>query len=101
MKIQHPDLSGVNSASAKRTGKSSGSAQASKSDSGSNSVKGDKVEISSTSEQFKAIKESLDQIPTVRQSKVDTIKDQVDSGNYHPPAEDIADALINSVHKFS
>jgi negative regulator of flagellin synthesis FlgM len=99
MKILQPELGGTGSIQAKKAGKASVSQPAGgKKGNESNAVsQQDKVNISQVGPQMKAIRAHLDEIPDVRTEKVSALKDAIDSGQYHPSAENIADALIQAV----
>lgn len=53
-----------------------------------------RVEISSTSQEVRRVKELIKSLPDVREDRVQALKAQVESGTYHVSSEDIADLII-------
>ena len=52
------------------------------------------VAISPTARDIYQAKKALDQVPDVREDRVQALKAQVENGTYHVSGEDIADLMI-------
>jgi negative regulator of flagellin synthesis FlgM len=52
------------------------------------------VEVSSTAQEVQQIKKLINQLPDVRQDRVQALKAQIESGTYQVSGEDIADLII-------
>lgn len=50
----------------------------------------DQIQISSQARSFQVAMKAIQEVPEVRQEKVDAIKKQIQSGDYQPSAKDIA-----------
>ncbi len=103
MKVISPDLQNTNGVQSK---KPSRVADAKKDRSvGGSEAKGrgnsDKIAISGAGAQMKSFSISLKEIPDVRTEKVQSIKSEIESGRYNPPAELIADAMMQSIQRYS
>lgn len=101
MKIISPDIQNTNGVQPKKSSRV-GETKKDRSVSGSESKNvrsggGDTVAISGTGAQMKALRTSLNSIPDIRAEKVQSIKNEIESGRYNPPAELIADAMMQSV----
>ncbi len=57
---------------------------------------GDKVELSSFKDQVNGLKDQAKTLPDVNQSKVDSIKQAIDSGTYNAKGEIIARGMLKS-----
>jgi flagellar biosynthesis anti-sigma factor FlgM len=55
----------------------------------------EKVDLSSRAKEIHRIKQLLDQIPDVREAKVQELKSRIDSGNYRVNADKIAEKMID------
>ena len=56
----------------------------------------DSVSLSSTAQNLAKIEAELKSLPDVDQSRVDTIKAQVDNGNYQVNSNNLAQKLLNT-----
>ncbi|EKD42160.1 MAG: hypothetical protein ACD_73C00297G0001 [uncultured bacterium] len=104
MKINSPDLQntgGIQSKKSSRVADTKKSRPTGGSDSKPVVSGGDRVAISGASQQMKTFRTSLSSIPDVRAEKVESIKSDIESGHYNPPAELIADAMMQSVQKYA
>jgi negative regulator of flagellin synthesis FlgM len=54
----------------------------------------DTVSVSDKSAEFGKLIDRIKQLPDVRQDRVDELKQKIAAGDYHPSAEEIADALL-------
>jgi negative regulator of flagellin synthesis FlgM len=54
----------------------------------------DTVSVSDKSAEFGKLIDQIKQLPDVRQDRVDELKQRIAAGDYHPSAEEIADALL-------
>ncbi|HKX33338.1 MAG TPA: flagellar biosynthesis anti-sigma factor FlgM [Blastocatellia bacterium] len=54
----------------------------------------DSVDVSDRAAAIGELTAKADQLPEVRQEKVERLRTQVETGNYRPPASDIAEALL-------
>ncbi len=54
----------------------------------------DKLQFSGRAEQSSKLLEQVKQLPDVRQEKVGALREQISAGEYNPPAEKIADAIL-------
>ncbi len=52
------------------------------------------VEVSSTAQEVQQIKKMVNQLPDVREDRVQALKAQIENGTYHVSGEDIADLII-------
>ena len=52
------------------------------------------VDISTTARDIQQVKRVIDQLPDVREDRVQALKAQIESGTYHVSGEDIADLII-------
>lgn len=103
MKVVSPDLQNADGVHARRTGKASDSKKG-KAESSASRVKSggnDRVQISSAGEQMKTLRARLKELPDIRVERVQELKTQIESGSYNPPAEEIADAMLQSIQKYS
>ncbi|QQR81093.1 MAG: flagellar biosynthesis anti-sigma factor FlgM [Deltaproteobacteria bacterium] len=101
MKINDLDLPRNQGIQTKKTSKSSsasktGSASSSSSASSSGRVT-DSVNVSEAGKQMRTFRAHYEAIPEVKTERLAALKDEVDSGNYHPPAEKIASAILDFV----
>lgn len=81
--------------SVKNSRKSGGQSQGASSTSGAGPSAGeDTVSISSTHGDLQTLKASFANVPEVRTGRVTALQQQVDSGQYAPSSEKIADAVI-------
>ncbi len=62
-------------------------------------LKSDKVEISEEAREYQLAMRALKEVPEVRTEKVDTIKQEIQSGQYKPNAEQIADQILKGLTK--
>ena len=102
MKIISPDIQNTNGIQSKKSSRV-GETKKDKSLSGSETKNvrsgGDTIAISGTGEQMKSISASLKSLPDIRAEKVESIKNEIESGRYNPPSELIADAMMQSVQR--
>lgn len=54
----------------------------------------DKIEFSSRSAEVGKLVEQLKQFPDVRQDRVDSLKQKIESGEYNPASDEIANAIL-------
>jgi flagellar biosynthesis anti-sigma factor FlgM len=54
----------------------------------------DSVRVSDQAAAIGELTAKADQLPEIRQEKVERLRTEVQSGNYRPPAAEIADALL-------
>ncbi|MBX7147965.1 flagellar biosynthesis anti-sigma factor FlgM [bacterium] len=86
---------------ARKTSKAQGSKTAnSQSGEKASAGEGDSVDISSTGSQLKSLGAQLKQVPDIRTERVQSLKAEVESGQYNPPADQVAQALIDTVRLF-
>lgn len=76
-----------------RTGNQS-QANAAASPNATNPLGEDQAQLSGAHVQVQALAAQVLQLPEVRQEKVSALRQAILGGNYHPPAEQVADALI-------
>lgn len=57
----------------------------------------DKIEISEEARDFQTAMKAFKELPDVRQSKIDTVKSQVESGQYKPSAEAVVDKIMQMI----
>lgn len=62
-------------------------------------LKSDKVEISEEAREYQLAMRALKEVPEVRTEKVETIKQEIQSGQYKPNAEQIADQILKGLTK--
>ena len=55
----------------------------------------DTVKISSTHSDLQTLKAGLERVPEVRVAQVSALQQKVNSGEYHPDSQKIADAIIS------
>ncbi len=53
-----------------------------------------RVEVSASSQEVKQVKAQIEQMPDVREDRVQALKAQIESGKYQVSGEDIADLII-------
>lgn len=58
------------------------------------SVSEDKIEFSSKGAEVGKLVDQLKQFPDVRQDRIDSLKQKIESGEYNPASDDIADAIL-------
>jgi flagellar biosynthesis anti-sigma factor FlgM len=86
--------------SVKSSRKSGAQSQGTSGASGSSSATGqDTVSISSTHGDVQTLKASLENVPEVRVGVVNALQHKVNSGQYAPSSEKIADAIINEASR--
>lgn len=91
-KIQLPD---VQSEPIKSSRKPSGASTSSANTAGVLPAAGqDTVSISSTTAEIQALKAGLANVPEVRTDRVVALQERVNSGQYHPDSQNVADAMI-------
>lgn len=61
------------------------------------SAKKDVLSISNEAKDFQTVYKALRDVPDIRQSRVDDILGNMNSGNYNVSGRDVADRVINSV----
>ena len=61
---------------------------------GQTNAAGDMVNISSKGAQIQQIKSMIENIPDIRQDQVDTVKQNLESGNYQVNSDKVANAMI-------
>lgn len=61
---------------------------------------GDSVDISSSGNQLKSLGAQLKEVPDIRTDRVQGLKAEIESGHYNPPADVIAQSLIDAVRLF-
>jgi negative regulator of flagellin synthesis FlgM len=54
----------------------------------------DQIQISSQARSFQVAMKAIQEVPEIRQEKVDAIKEQIASGTYGPSAQDIARKMM-------
>lgn len=54
----------------------------------------DQIQISSQARSFQVAMKAIQEVPEVRQEKVEAIKQQIESGTYRPSAQDIARKMM-------
>lgn len=59
--------------------------------------KRDELSISGTAKDYSVVMKALQQVPDVRQDKIDEISKKIESGNYSVSSTDIADKIISSL----
>jgi len=59
----------------------------------------DKIEISDEARDFQTAMKAFKELPEVRQSKIDELKSQVESGQYKPSAEAVVDKIMEMIKK--
>ncbi len=101
MKVVSPDLQKTDGVHTRRTGKASDSKKGKAESTSQVKQGGDRVQISSAGEQMKTLRAKLKELPDVRVERVHELKTQIESGSYNPPAEEIADAMLQSLQKYS
>lgn len=102
MKISDLELPKNQGVQTKKAGKSSNvsksSSSASSSSASSSGAVTDSVNVSEAGKQMRALKSQYEAIPDeIRSERLAALKNEVDSGNYNPPAEKIASAIIDFV----
>jgi flagellar biosynthesis anti-sigma factor FlgM len=85
--------SGVGATPAVAGAKPAGSVQPSGS-SPSPSVQGDALSVSGSAQFIAVARAELAKVPDIRTEKVEAIKAKIDSDDYNPPAEAVAEGLI-------
>lgn len=95
-KANHSKKSGKVSAG-KALGDVTTSASSSSSSKGTSS---DKIEISSLAGNMKAYKAQISAMGDLRSEKIEALKQEIESGQYNPSSEDIADAMIKNAFSF-
>lgn len=55
----------------------------------------DKLEISQTGNDYRTARQVIDQIPDIREDKVNDIKNRLESGTYNINMEEVAEKLVN------
>jgi negative regulator of flagellin synthesis FlgM len=60
----------------------------------SSSIPQEKVEFSDTAKEMQQIKNAVDEIPDVRESKVEALKSQIENGTYNVNGEEVAEKII-------
>jgi len=58
------------------------------------SIPQEKVELSDTAKEMQQIKNAVDEIPDIRESKVESLKSQIESGTYNVKGEEVAKKII-------
>lgn|GEM_PF-1353318 len=54
----------------------------------------DSISVSNRAAEIGELAAKADQLPEVRQERVEQLRNSVQAGNYHPSASDIADAIL-------
>lgn len=62
------------------------------------STRDSSVQISRTGHEMAMAKKEMNNTPEVRQDRVDALKKQIESGNYHPDFDQVAEKLVSD-HK--
>lgn len=57
----------------------------------------DKIEISEEARDFQTAMKAFKELPEVRQSKIDELKSQIETNQYKPSAEAVAEKLLGSI----
>ncbi len=57
----------------------------------------DKIEISETAKDFQTAMKAFDQLPEVREQKIEQLKKEVRTGNYNPTAKEVVNKLADRV----
>lgn len=60
-------------------------------------VASDQIQISSQARSFQVAMKAIQEVPDVRQDKIDSLKNQIESGTYRPSAQDIAKKMMGTV----
>lgn len=61
------------------------------------SYKRDELSISGTAKDFSIVMKALQQVPDVRQDKVEEISQKIENGTYSVKSTDIADKIVSSL----
>ncbi len=99
MRIGGIDIPGTPEANPKKTTGVGGKKSDSKVSPSGAPRKGDRVEISNAGGMMKAMRADYEKAPDVRMDKVDALKMRIENGEYHPQADEIADAIIRHVRQ--
>ncbi len=59
--------------------------------------KKDEVELSGTARDFQAVYKVLSTTPSIREDKVNEIKEKISSGTYNVSSEEVADKILSSL----
>ncbi len=59
----------------------------------------DKIEISDEARDFQTAMKAFKELPEVRQSKIDELKSQIESNQYKPSAEAVADKILETIKR--
>ena len=59
----------------------------------------DKIEISDAAKDAQVAMKAFNDVPEVRQDKIDELKSQIQSGQYKPSTEAVADKLLESIRQ--
>jgi len=59
----------------------------------------DKIEISDEARDFQTAMKAFKELPEVRQSKIDELKSQIESNQYKPSAEAVADKIMETIKR--
>lgn len=54
----------------------------------------DQIQISSQARSFQVAMKAIQEVPEMRQEKIDAIKQQIETGTYQPSAQDIARKMM-------
>ena len=61
----------------------------------------DSISVSGRASEIGALTTKALELPELREARVEQLRGQVQRGNYHPAAENIADALLNELQRSS
>lgn len=103
MRILPPELKNAESLQARKASKGESKKSDSSSTGKGSSVgpKGDRVELSGAGSQMRTFRSGLSTVPDIRTERVAEIKAQIERGDYRPDSSLIADAMIQTVQKFT
>lgn len=57
----------------------------------------DKIEISDQARDFQTAMKAFKELPEVRQDKIDDVRSQMESGQYKPSSEAVADKILEMI----
>ncbi|MGI6050153.1 MAG: flagellar biosynthesis anti-sigma factor FlgM [Acetivibrionales bacterium] len=63
------------------------------------STKRDELSISGAAKDYSVVMKALQQVPDVRQDKINEITQRIESGNYSVSSTDIVDRMVSSLTK--
>ncbi len=59
----------------------------------------DKIEISKEAREFQVAMKAFQELPEIRQDKVDDISKQINVGKYSPSSDDVAQKILDGLRK--